>query len=537
MTLNTLDWAIIIVYLMGMIGLSIFLARGQKSDRDYYLGGNKTAPLPIALSTMATQCSTNSLLGAPAFVAFAAGGGLIWLQFELALPLAMIALMAVIFPLLRGMNLISVYAYLENRFDARTRTIVSIFFQFIRAFGTGVTVYGISLVLMLCLNLPFWAAVLMLGGITIVYDVLGGMKAVIWSDVIQIVVLFGAILAAIFMAANLAGGLSVVFDQPARLRAVNFSNHGLGDGQTFAFWPMLIGGFFLYLSYYGCDQTQAQRELSTRSVADTNRALFLDGIMRFPLVFSYCFLGLCLGAYALLHPDFLTALPLTGTGEPNYNVAVPIFVLKHFPHGLIGLVMVGLFAAAMSSLDSTLNALSALSMQDIVKRHINIDVSGRKELIISKLLTVFWGFVCLFFAFFVGGIADTIVESINKIGSLLNGPLLAVFLMGMLTRRINGQGATGGLIVGFGVNLLLWRFAPKISWLWWNAIGFFTAYAMGYLISLAFAKPNPDRLKGAFFKRRPGDIQTRQERWWRCYIILALYSAAILALLVYLTYG
>ncbi|MGD9058119.1 MAG: hypothetical protein PVF38_18375, partial [Desulfobacterales bacterium] len=327
MALNAFDWGIIIVYLMGMIGLSVYLARGQKSGRDYYLGGNKTAPLPIALSTMATQCSTNSLLGAPAFVAFAAGGGLIWLQFELAVPLAMIVLMALIFPLLRGLNLISVYAYLENRFDARTRTLVSLFFQFIRALGTGVTVYGISLVLMLCLNLPFWAAVLMLGGITIVYDVLGGMKAVIWSDVIQIVVLFGAILAAIVIAVHLAGGLPVVFDQPARLRAVNFSSHGLGDGQTFAFWPMLIGGFFLYLSYYGCDQTQAQRELSTRSVADTNRALFLDGMLRFPLVLSYCFLGLCLGAYALLHPDFVAALPLTDTGEPNYNVAVPVFVL------------------------------------------------------------------------------------------------------------------------------------------------------------------------------------------------------------------
>ncbi len=536
MALNAFDWGIIIVYLMGMIGLSVYLARGQKSGRDYYLGGNKTAPLPIALSTMATQCSTNSLLGAPAFVAFAAGGGLIWLQFELAVPLAMIVLMALIFPLLRGLNLISVYAYLENRFDARTRTLVSLFFQFIRAFGTGVTVYGISLVLMLCLNLPFWAAVLMLGGITIVYDVLGGMKAVIWSDVIQIVVLFGAILAAIVIAVHLAGGLPVVFDQPARLRAVNFSSHGLGDGQTFAFWPMLIGGFFLYLSYYGCDQTQAQRELSTRSVADTNRALFLDGMLRFPLVLSYCFLGLCLGAYALLHPDFVAALPLTDTGEPNYNVAVPVFVLRHFPHGLIGLVMVGLFAAAMSSLDSTLNALSALSMQDIVKRYLKLKLTGRQELLISKLLTVFWGSVCLFFAFFVGGISDTIVESINKIGSLLNGPLLAVFLMGMLTRRVNGQGATGGLIVGFTVNLLLWRFAPRISWLWWNVIGFFTALALGYLISLAFAKPDPARLKGTLFQRLPGPSEARHNRWGRYYVTLALYSAGILALLVYLTY-
>ena len=137
----------------------------------------------------------------------------------------------------------------------------------------------------------------------------------------------------------------------------------------------------------------------------------------------------------------------------------------------------------------------------------------------------------------MGGISDTIIESINKIGYLLNGPLLAVFLMGMLSRRINGQGATGGLIVGFGVNLLLWLFAPKISWLWWNVIGFATACVTGYLISLAFAKPDPDRLKGTLFQRLPATAQSRQERWGRYYVTLALYGVGILALLVYLTYG
>jgi SSS family solute:Na+ symporter len=318
---------------------------------------------------------------------------------------------------------------------------------------------------------------------------------------------------------------------------VDFANHGLGDGKTFAFWPMLNGGLFLYLSYYGCDQTQAQRELSTRSVDDTNRALFLDGMMRFPLVLSYCFLGLCLGAYALSHPDFLSGLPVTESGDTNYNLAVPVFVLNHFPHGLIGLVMVGLFAAAMSSLDSTLNALSALSMQDIVKRYLKIELSGRMELVISKLLTVFWGAVCLVFAFFVGGISDTIIESINKIGSLINGPLLAVFLMGMLTRRVNGPGATIGLIVGFGVNLLLWEYTPKISWLWWNVIGFFIACAIGYLISLAFPKPDRAKLEGTLVQRLRGSLRAHQTNWRPYYVTLALYGTGILVLLVVMTYS
>ena len=537
MSLNLLDWFIIIIYLAVMVGLSFFLGRGQKTARDYYLGGNKTAPLPIALSTMATQCSTNSLLGAPAFVAFAAGGGILWLQYELAVPFAMIILMAVIFPVFRRLNLISLYAYLERRFDRKTRMAISILFQFLRAFSTGVTVYGISLVLMVCLDLPFWAAVLMLGGITVLYDVLGGMRAVIWSDVIQVVVLFGAILAAVAVAVDLVGGIEEVFVRfdSRRLQAVDFVHHGLGDGKTFAFWPMLLGGLFLYLSYYGCDQTQAQRELSTRSVDDTRQALFLDGMLRFPLVVSYCFLGVCLGAYAMVHPGFVAGLPFNETGTANYNLAVPIFVLKNFPHGLIGLVMAGLVAAAMSSLDSTLNALSALSMQDLVVGFSKREFSPRTEMMLSKILTVFWGGVCLTFSFYVGNVSQTIIESVNKIGSLINGPLLAVFLMGMLTRRVNGQGALLGLIVGFSGNLWLWRYAPNISWLWWNVIGFFVAYAAGYVMSLVFPAPAAARLSGTLYRRDEPQRSVPWRNWRPHYIILALYGTGIFALLVIVT--
>ena len=537
MSLNLLDWFIIIIYLTAMVGLSFFLARGQKTARDYYLGGNKTAPLPIALSTMATQCSTNSLLGAPAFVAFAAGGGILWLQYELAVPFAMIALMAVIFPVFRRLKLISLYAYLQKRFDRKTRMAISILFQFLRAFSTGVTVYGISLVLMVCLDLPFWAAVLLLGGITILYDVLGGMRAVIWSDVIQVVVLFGAILAAVAVAVHLVGGLDEVFVRfdSRRLQAVDFGHHGLGDGKTYAFWPMLLGGFFLYLSYYGCDQTQAQRELSTRSVDDTRQALFLDGMLRFPLVGSYCFLGVCLGAYAMVHPEFVSGLPPNETGTANYNLAVPIFVLKHFPHGLIGLVMVGLVAAAMSSLDSTLNALSALTMQDLVGGFVKRGFSHRAEMMLSKMFTGFWGVVCLTFSFYVGNVSPTIIESVNKIGSLINGPLLAVFLMGLLTRRVNGQGALCGLIAGFSGNLWLWRYAPDISWLWWNVIGFLVAYAAGYVISLIFPAPEATRLSGTLYRRDDPQRSAPRRNWRFYYLILALYGSGILGLLVIVT--
>jgi SSS family solute:Na+ symporter len=410
---------------------------------------------------------------------------------------------------------------------------LSIIFQFLRAFSTGVTVYGISLVLKVCLGIPFGMAVILLGGITVIYDTLGGMKAVIWSDVIQLVVLFGSILTAIGLAVSILGGFEEVFSriQPERLRAVDFAHHGFGDGQTFAFWPMLFGGLFLYVSYYGCDQTQAQRELSTRSVGDTNRALFLDGMLRFPLVVSYCFLGLCLAGYAAANPAFIYTLPLNNSGEINYNYAVPVFVLEHFPHGLIGLVMVGLFAAAMSSLDSTLNALSALSMEDIVKRFSKKEFSPRLELFTSKMLTVFWGAACIIFAFYVGDVSQTVIESVNKIGSLINGPLLAVFLMGVLSLRINSRGAVSGFVTGFVVNLLLWKFVPELSWLWWNVIGFFIAYFTGYLVSKVTPASLPTEGKNTFFRQSRMAAQTARTSWRPYYIMLALYGTGIFLIL------
>ncbi len=526
MQLHNFDWVIIIAYLIGMIGLSIYLSRGQKNKDDYYLGGNDTGAWPIAISTMATQCSTNSLLGAPAFVAFSVGGGMLWLQYELAVPFAMIFLMIFLLPLYRKLGIISVYAYLEKRFDKNTRLTLSLLFQFIRAFATGVTVYGISIVISYCTGISFTMAVVLLGIITIIYDCIGGMKAVIYSDVIQMIVLYAAIFMTIIIAISICGGFNETINafDSTRLRAVNIDSHGF-DGNPFAFLPMLLGGFFLYISYYGCDQSQVQRELSTKSVDDTNMALFLNGILRFPLVITYCFLGVCIGAYVTKNPDFINLLPLEN-GKPNYNLSVPIFVIKYFPIGAVGLVMVGLFSAAMSSLDSTINSLSATTMQDVFKSFLGKKFNDKQELFWSKALTVFWGVVCTFFAFYVGDISDSIIVSMNKIGSLANGPILGVFLLGILTTRANGLGAISGLITGFITNAIFWIYIPSVSWPWWNLIGCFICLVLGYLISFA-AKPN-ENIEEFTYKHFKGHSQDDFKiDWKKYYYILVAWGLCI----------
>lgn len=473
--MQLIDWLVVGFYMVLMLTLAALIGRGQRSTSDYFLGANRMSAISLASSTIATQCSTNSLLGAPAFVGFTLGGGLLWLQYELAVPLAMLALIYLLTPI-RRLGVISVYEFLERRLGPAARLVASGSFQIFRGVATGVTVYGVALVLTLIMEITYTQAVLLMMGVTIAYDVLGGMRAVVFSDVVQLVLLTGAVVISLGMLGLQVGGIGAFFEQ----RTDTLSNQwGLTGGSDYGFWPMLIGGFFLYAAYYGCDQSQAQRVLSARSEADTQRVLLYNGILRFPLVFGYCLLGLGLAAYAATDPTFVASLPRSESGAPNYNLAYPFYVLEHFAPGFVGLVMVGIFAAAMSSIDSSINSLSAATVEDFLHRYRK--VSERQLFVWSKLITLFWGGFAVIFSYQVERIAPTVLEAINKIGSMVNGPLLALFTLALLVPKVGQARALIGFFVGVAGNFVLWQGFPGVSWLWWNAFGFIAAIAVAGL--------------------------------------------------------
>ena len=246
MSIESLDWFVIFIYLFLLILLSAYLSKDQKDLKDYFIASRKQKSQNLAISILATQCSTNSILGAPAFVAFTVGGGLGWLKYELAVPLSMIVIMIFIYPIFYRLKIISIYEYLEKRFDLKTRLLMSSLFLFVRVFATGVIVYGVSIVIELITGLSFIYSVLILGFITIIYDILGGIKAIIYSDIIQMVILTSVLIFILFYLTNILGGFQSMFDHFPEQRniSLNFVDHGLGDGNEFAFWPMLIGGFF-----------------------------------------------------------------------------------------------------------------------------------------------------------------------------------------------------------------------------------------------------------------------------------------------------
>ena len=364
-----------------------------------------------------------------------------------------------------------------------SRLLASACFLFFRGVATGVTVYGVASVIGLVADISFTTSVLLLMGITVAYDALGGMRAVVISDVIQMVLLIAAVLLALFWLADpLISNFASLEDRSQTL----VNDWGLTSGNSYGFWPMLFGGLFLYVAYYGCDQSQAQRLLSAENEAQTRHILLLNGVLRFPLVFAYCLVGLGLAAYALEQPDFIAALPLTSDGAPNYNLVFPAFVTREFGAGLAGLAIVGLFAAAMSSIDSALNSLSASTIEDFVARFTKL--SERQLFLGSKLATVAWGSFAVFFSFQVEYIAPTVLEAINKVGSMANGPLLALFTIAVFCPGLGQTAAITGFLCGLLLNLGLWLFAPGVSWLWWNVSGLLAALGIAVLIAAATSR-------------------------------------------------
>lgn len=519
--MTNVDWIIIGIYLIGLVGMSIYLGRGQKSQDDYYVGNRSIPWWAVGISTMATQTSAISFISIPAFVALKQGGGLTWLQYELAVPLAMILVMVFLIPFFRQLNLISVYEYLELRFGPSVRNLVSGVFLISRGLATGVGLYASAIVLSVALDLDLWITILMIGIITIIYDTIGGISAVIYSDVVQMIVLLGGIIVCIVYAAVELGGFGEMLSaMPAeRLTATDFST-GLGDGGAVPFWAFLFGGFFLYASYYGTDQSQVQRGLSAKSVDEAKKALMLNGLARFPLTVLYILLGIAAFAVYQNSPELANAIP---ADRPDY--LIPEYILLMLPTGMRALLFAALLAAAMSSLDSSLNSLSASTMRDFVSKW----MKNSDQINLGKITTFIWGLLITGFAFIVGNISDTVIEAINKIGSAFYGPILAAFLVGILSRKVNTRGMFIGILSGVAFNILLWLQFTQIYWMWWNLIGCVITAGMAWVLSLT--KPTlADEKYHLSFK----GLAEREKKWSKWYWLLVGYFVAILAVVLVL---
>ncbi len=523
--ITTLDYAILGGYFGGLIVFSYFLGRRFRGRADYFLGGRRMPAWTIGCSILATQASVISMISAPAFVALRPDGGLRWLQYEFAVPLAMIPVMAILARVFHGAGVITVYEYLERRFGTPTRLLFSLIFQISRSLATGVAIYAAAILLSTILGTSLSVSILLVGGICLLYTTMGGIAADIWSDVIQLFILWAGIFLVLGYVLKAGGGWEhLLAHVPTdRWQALDLTAHGLGDGVTFGFWPMVLGGLFLYSSYYGCDQSQIQRVLSAPDMRAARRALVLNGAGRFPIVLSYILVGLFFSGFVRAVPEFAALIP-----EDHPDYMIPLFIKHYLPSGATGILLAAMFAAVMSSIDSAFNSLAAATVQDIYARYVRPGASDRHYLRVSRGMTVGWGVLCTGFAFLVGGLAPTVIEGINQIGSVFYGPILAAFLLAIFSRRATGAAVIIGMLSGVAVNLgLRIGYADRVSWLWWNAIGCLTTVGS----ALALSRP------GASAPLQP--ILSREQLLQDARAHAALYGSLIayFAMIVLISYA
>ncbi|RCT53840.1 sodium:solute symporter family transporter [Winogradskyella sp. KYW1333] len=531
--MNWLDYTIIAIYLIGFIAMGYFF-KDNKDSKDYFLGGKSLGWFPLSLSTMATQLSAISFISAPAFVGLKANGGMKWLTFEFAVPLAMIGIMFFIIPPLYKSGIVSIYEYLEQRFSKSTRKIISVVFQISRALGTGVMVFTMALIIQAVVGISFHYTLIIISVVTLAYSYQGGMKAVVWGDAIQMIILFAGLVICLIVGYSLLKdtGTFTGFDTD-RLQVIDFDNFGIFSGDEYGFWPMLLGGLFLYLSYYGTDQTQAQRLLSARDEGTIKKLLMANGLLRFPVVLVYCVMGLIIGYLVSNIPEFYESIQETTRihypGEYaksgfKPDLMIPVFITNYLPNGLIGILMVGVMSAAMSSLSSTINSLSAVTIEDFFNSG-EKKLEGKRYMFISKGLVVFWGSVCILAAYLFGNSQSTVIELINAISSLFFGPILAAFILAIFFRKVNHIGMNVAIITSVVVNLvfkylpdLVYLFnqggfyngnasihsaladtgitnVPDLFWIWYNLTGFAIALVVAVIVSKLTSKTPAKQLE------------------------------------------
>ena len=542
--MRPLDWAVVIAYIGWVIVDG--LRRSKATDQvDGYLLANRSLPWwAVGLSVMATQMSAVTIVSTTGLGYLT---GLRFVQFYFGLPLAMVILSLTVVPFFTRARVYTAYEYLERRFDAKTRSLASLLFLVGRAASLGVTLAAPSVVMSAILGWTLPVTVLVICVPMIVYTTLGGVQAVAWTDVKQMfIVVFGMLAAVAILlygilqhvglgqALHLAGA-------SGRLHAIDFN---VNLTERYTFWSGMIGGLFLMLSYFGCDQSQVQRYLSAKSVDEARQSLMMSAYVKIPLQLLILGTGVLLflyyvfqtppmvfnrvyddriadsayaADYTALQQEFdrsaaerrlaaergerraflasdaqlqgirsrAVALVKQASGDRNYNDSnyiFPTFVTTRMPVGLVGLLIGAIFVAAMSASGGELNALATATIIDFYRRHLVTSAPEQHYVHVSKIATVFWGLFACVVAMQAAG-QGSLIEVVNRYGSFVYGSLLGVFILAILTRRATARGAFIGLIAGMAAVLTVAIKLPWIEFLWHNLIGAVVVVIVGLLLS------------------------------------------------------
>ena len=469
MRIHPLDLAIVIAYLLGVTALGIHFRRGQQNATDYFLGG-RTAPWwALAFSIVATETSTLTIIGTPAI---AYGGNLTFLQLVFGYLIGRVLIVLLLLPgYFRG-EFFTAYALIEKRFGERMRAVAASTFLITRAIAEGVRVSAIALVVSVVLGTSEKLAVVIVIALTVLYTFEGGMKAVIWTDVAQLLVyLTGSSITFFVLLHRIPGGWSEVTQVAAAAgHKLQFLDFSWNPATKYTFWSGLIGGAFLTMASHGTDQIIVQRLLAAKNQRDSRRALLTSGVIVLFQFIVFLLIGVLLYVFA-------QHSPLIVVGEDKDRI-LPLFLVREMPVGLAGLMLASIVAVAMSNASGSLNSLAASSVLDFSRlRGRNSDPA--RLLRLARGMTLVWGLVLMSFGFVKWGPR---LEAGLTIASLPFGSLLGLFLLGTLDRGANARGALAGMIAGLAVILCAFRFT-NVAFTWYVMMGSIVTFVTGVAAS------------------------------------------------------
>lgn len=544
--MSNTDWLVLVLTLVFIIAYGVYKSRTTKNLEGYFLSNRDMPWYLVLLSIMGTQASAITFLSAPGQ---AYTDGMRFVQYYFGLPLAMIIICIVFVPVFNRLKVYTAYEFLENRFDLKTRTYTSFLFQVSRGLSTGISIYAPSLILSSLLGWNIYYTNIIMGGLLIIYTVTGGARAVAHTQKLQLLIVFvGMALAGYLVVKLMPSGVHFkdalyIGGREGKMNIITsgFNADGFNWKDKYNIWSGLIGGLFLALSYFGTDNSQVGRYLTAKNNRESKLGLLMNGIVKVPMQFLILLLGVLIFSFYQFHkapvhfnetqverakqtsfaPQIenlearYNALPendargkaairqaygsllskaLPGEDVNDTNYIFLRFVLDYLPQGLVGLLIAVIFLAAWGSIAAALNSLAACTVVDIHKKYINKNMSPKMDYRISKMYTLFWGIFCIFVAEFASNLGNSLIETVNILGSLFYGVILGIFMVAFWIKYIRANALFYGAILSEALIFIIYKM-DIISFLWLNVIGAVLVIVCGLLLQMIFG--NFDKWKPA----------------------------------------
>ena len=490
MGFTVIDYIIVLIYLVGVAVFGVLSAGKQTSTKDYFLGSSKIPWWAVCFAIVATETSTITFISVPGLAYLA---NLNFLQIAIGYILGRIVISYLFLPSYFKGELVTAYALLSRRFGDRTRNYASIVFLVTRTLATGVRLFATAIPLAIIFKgyqifgglsdmSIYTIAILIITVFTFIYTYTGGMKAVIWTDVMQMgLYLIGATIALFVLFSQIPGGFSAVMAKASTDHKLDFVNWGFNNGfwafftEKYSLIGSILGGTFLAMASHGTDQLIVQRILATDSLKSGKKALITSGFLVFIQFFFFMFIGIALYTYY-------------GAGQfAKSDEVFPAFIITHLPTGISGLIIASLFASAMGALSGSINSLASSTLNDLYKPYFGKKNTDKDDLRLSRLFSVIWTVILVGTAFIFMNISSAVVEVALSIASLTYGGLLGVFLLGVLYKKPNQRDAIIGFTAGLLIMIYVFFFTP-IAWTWYTFVGSITTIIIGNLSSKIFAK-------------------------------------------------